>query len=231
VTWTGTGAVSCNITNNQNSLVYSVLESNLDSGTAIHNLPEDTIFTLSCEGGDGSSDMISTNVELTSNLFPETLGYYGSASSFDNSWVAIVNLTTPITFQNQGEFEEQVDAYCTNLGYIGSVRTESGNFATSDTYFLQAFPTLVVSPFNLVTLIPNNQVFENVNITANDTFATLRLRSIIRAVIGNGQVSGNETLEGFTRGENPTVLCQTNLPLAAALGVQRLSADFGAEED
>jgi len=227
LSWAVDQGRSCVISSDQNDFVLNLgRDSSSMAGSAIHNLPEETTFTLTCDGFDTSTASESTD-NTFEDLFPETLGYFGRPSSL-NSWAAIVNLTTPITFSDQIDFNTQVNTYCTNLGYIGVAQTMQGDFATNNTHFFQSAPQVVdfFRQSNVATLIPNDQIFNNVFTNRENRIN----EPVVRATISNGQNEALENTEGSTSGENQTVLCQTDVPVAAALGLERVSTRFLNEE-
>lgn len=212
ISWTtgATGTLSCEISNDQNSEVINVTADRLTSGTALHPLPAGTTFTITCQGEDGSSATLSATTVGT-NPFPETVGYYGSASSMDNSWVAIVNLTTPITFTDRIDFNSQVDSYCIGLGYVGAVKTKTGAFSVHDTYYLQTSDGIIAGsgPSDKVTLIPGNVTYTNVYTNRRNTNTTNGNVGV--ATIGNNASSIAQSVASPTSGVNPMVLCQTDI--------------------
>ncbi len=212
ISWTTgvTGTLSCEITNDQNTEVLKVTADSLTSGTALHPLPVGATFTITCQGEDGSSATLSATTVGT-NPFPQTVGYYGSASSMDNSWVAIVNLTTPITFTDGFDFNSQVENYCTGLGYVGAAKTKTGDFSTHDTYYLQTAWAVITGngPSKKVTHIPGDATFTN--IYANETNYNT-WPHVERVTIGNNSSSGT-SISSPTSGVNQMVLCQTNIKL------------------
>ncbi len=208
--WTTSDAVSCEISNDQNSEVFTVSAANLASGTALHPLPAATTFTLTCQGAGGTTATQSVTTVAT-NQYPETVGYYGSASSPDNSWLAIVNLTTPITFIDRVDFNTQVDSYCSGLGYIGAAKTQAGDFSVHNTYYLQTSDGIIAGsgPSNKVTLIPGDATFTNVYTNRRNSNTTNGNVGV--ATIGNNDSTIIQSVASPTSGANQMVLCQTDI--------------------
>ena len=153
-------------------------------------------------------------------------------------------MTTPITYTDDVDFNTQVNAYCADLGYIGVVQTGSGEIAVNNTHFLHSGSGVVASvlPASIVTLTPNNVIFENVYAnSANLEFPLSAASPLIVAstqglvggvstpAIGNGMVSISFPSSNTTSGENQMVLCQTDALVRLSFGLERLAASFSAD--
>ena len=219
--WSTATAISCEITNNLNSEVINVTADSITSGSALHQLAPGTTFTLSCIGETGGSSSVSVTTE-GANLFPETQGYYGSATSVNNSWAAIVNLTTPITYVDSLDFNSLVDNYCTGLGYVGAVKTLNGSFSTDPVFYLQSSDGIITGsgPSSKVTLIPGDVTFTNVYTNRRNSSSSAGNPG--RAVIGNNESSINQSITSPTSGVDQMVLCQTDINLGNTTALPQL---------
>jgi|GEM_PF-2492747 len=209
--WVTQGALSCVISNDQNDDTITLDLQDLDSGSAVHKLPSQTRFTLTCLGEAALPDDLSV-ANVDNNLFPETVGYYGSSSSLDNSWAAIVNLNNPISFTDRVDFNNQADAYCTGLGYIGVVKTTRGDFSTHDTYYLQNQDGIIAGngPRNKVTIIPGDVTFTNVYTNRRNTNQVSN-GNVGIATIGNNASTIQQSVPSPTTGVDQMLLCQTDI--------------------
>ncbi|NRB40622.1 MAG: Ig-like domain-containing protein [Pseudomonadales bacterium] len=208
LSWSSEFAVSCEISNDQNAEVITVAGESLSAGSALHTYPAGATLTLSCIGEQGGTSNISVST-VTTQAFPQTMGYYGSTSSLDNSWAAIVNLTSPITFTDQSDFNAQVDTYCSSLGYIGAVKTGTGDFSLDDSNYLQNNSGIISGngPYQKATLIADDVSFSNV---FSNQYNDINSR-VYRVKIGNNDSSTIETIYSTTTGEDQMVLCQTDI--------------------
>jgi len=142
---------------------------------------------------------------------PNSLGYYGSLIQ-NTSWVAIVELTTPISFVDHLDFNTQVDSYCTNLGYVGAAKTQSGDFSVNANFYFQTQQGVVEGdgPTNKTTVISEDYIFANVYTNRRNTDS--KTGNVGRASIGKNASSIIQNISSPTIGSNQMVLCQTELP-------------------
>jgi len=209
LSWETLYATSCEISNDQNSIVLALDRNESVSGSVLHGLPGTTVFTLTCTGELGGVGNVTATTGVS--LFPDTMGYYGSVSSLDNSWVAIVNLSAPISFTDRVDFNNQVDNYCIGLGYVGAPKTINGHFSTNSTYYLQGSDGIIAGsgPSQKITIIPGGVQYTNVY-TNRRNYNVSSLGDAGRAVIGNNNSTISQAIPSPTSGLDPMVLCQTD---------------------
>lgn len=213
INWGTQHAVNCQIRNDLNSDSILLDRTQAKKGIAINSLPlaNERTLTLQCEGERGGINSVVATPVLEPT-FQESVGFYVNLDNLGTYWAAIVDLNSPITFTDKYDFNQQANTYCESLGYLGVIKTLSGDFATHPTYYFSRSDGIIAGsgPHSTLATIPEGITYDNVYANRRNDSASNGNPGPVALTRSTRSIS--QISSGSTEGVEAKVFCQTTIP-------------------